>query len=112
MPSSLDLAEFKALVLQGVEKLARDTVGDVISSARSDALRFVESSAPLLREWSIDLGRGELTEAQFEDLVKGESQLATLTALTQLGLAKTKLERFRTGLIDLVVRSSFKALTP
>jgi hypothetical protein len=112
MPSDRIWDEFLAQLQTGVGALARNTVGDAVDQARADALSFVARSEAKLKRWADLLAAGAITREEFEHLVKGQSQLATLVALTALGLAATRLERFRKGLINLVIESAFKAVTP
>jgi hypothetical protein len=48
-----------------------------------------------------------MSKREFQDLVKGEKDLAKLHALTEAGIATARLERFRSGLITLVIDSAF-----
>jgi ABC-type ATPase with predicted acetyltransferase domain len=65
-----------------------------------------------LRRWTRELRDNELTKAEFADLVKGQKDLAQLAALTQAGLALAALQRFRDGLMKLVIDTAFKTFLP
>lgn len=102
--------EFAASVKSGVAGLAKNTVGDVLQQANTDAEAFLATSKQALRRWGDLLAEGKITSEDFEFLVRGQSSLAKLLALQSLGVTQARLERFRTGLISLVVSSAFKTL--
>jgi hypothetical protein len=61
-----------------------------------------------LKRWTGMLAKGELTKLEFTALVDSQKGLATLGELTHLGIAAATLQRFRDGLIDLVINAAFK----
>jgi len=56
------------------------------------------------------LAKGELTPQEFKFLTKMEVDLAEFHILTAMGIAQTRLERFRQGLISLIIKSVFAAI--
>jgi len=104
--------DFVEAVLGGVPDLARSTVGDLPTRAREDAIDFLEKTAADLQQWTEELARGDLTQQDFQDLVEAKKALAEIHALTQTGVALANLERFRRGLIDLVVNTAFDVFLP
>ncbi len=91
----------------GLEELARNTVGDAVEQARADSRAFLERSRESLRRWGDALAQGTISKDDFEFLVRGQKDLAQMHALKAVGLAVTKIERFRTGLLSLIVNSVF-----
>lgn len=104
--------DFMNGVLGGVGDLATDTLGDIPSGAMSDAKAFLAFSADSLETWTDALAKGELSAAEFQDLADDLPDLTALVALSELGIAKTKLQRFRDGLVDLIVSSATKVFSP
>ena len=98
---------FTEQVRTGVGDLAQNTVGDFVPQAEADATAFLNSSGEKLRKWGDLLANGLITPEEFEFLLGSQRDLAKMHALTALGLAATRLERFRTGLISLIVKSAF-----
>ena len=107
MPFSDMWEGFAETVKEGVGDLAKNTVGDLIPQAQADAAAFLQSSGEKLRKWGDLLANGLITPDEFEFLLGSQRDLAKMHALTALGLAATRLERFRTGLISLIVKSAF-----
>lgn len=104
--------EYSGAVQGGLDELARNTVGGAVAQARSDASAFLDASRTAFERWLTALAEGALSREDFEFLVRGQKDLARLNALTAVGLAQTRLERFRTGLISLLVSSAFKVVGP
>lgn len=100
--------EFVDAVLNGVKDLAKQAFDGFEDSAKEDAKAFLEKSEADLKRWTKLLAVKEITERDFADLVNAKKALAEIHALTQAGVALTKLERFRSGLIDLVIDTAFK----
>jgi hypothetical protein len=99
--------DFKGAVLDGAEDLARQLFQDSVVAARDDVSDFLAAAQDDLVRWTKQLREGKLTRKQFGSLVRGQKDLATLAALTQAGRAAASLQRFRDGLIDLVVNKAF-----
>lgn len=93
---------------KGVAKLARQLVDGLEEQALSDANRFLRKSRKDLERWTNLLASGEITKKEFTDLVEGQKALAELHELTRVGIGHTKLERFRTDLIKMVIDSAIK----
>jgi len=104
--------DFLDMVLQGVGDLASETLGDVPQQALADTRDFLDFAQGQLREMTGELEGGDLSFDEFTELARDLEHLATLVALSSLGILKTKLERFRSGLIDLVVNSAKTVFLP
>jgi hypothetical protein len=99
--------DFAKAVKDGTRSIAKDLFKDLEKQAVQDTKAFLESSKADLKTWTKQLASKELTKTEFRDLVKGQQNLAKLHALAQMGVTLTKLDRFRTRLINLVVDSAF-----
>lgn len=95
-------------VVEGAKGLAKDSLKGLEKQASEDAKAFVKKTEADLQRWTHLLADKKLTKEDFQDLVKAKKALAEIHALTQAGIALTRLERFRTGLIDLVIDTAFK----
>jgi hypothetical protein len=99
-------------IVSGAEDLARTTLTEAVAQAREDTEDFLRETESDLRRWTQELAAQELSQAEFEDLVKGEADLARLHALTEAGIALARLDRFRDGLINLVVNTAIRTFLP
>jgi len=100
--------DFVNAVAEGAKGLAKDIFDGFEEQAKEDAKAFTQESEADLRRWVKLLEEGKITKQDFGDLVEGKKALAEIHALTVAGISLTKLERFRSGLIDLVVDTAFK----
>lgn len=101
---------FIVAVQDGLKTLAKNTVQDALDQAEADAKAFVKDSEESLRRWGDALAQGKITKEDFEYLVGGQKDLAKMHALKAIGVTQARLERFRTGLISLIVSSAFDAI--
>lgn len=104
--------DYVETVRAGLSELARNTVGDALAEAQADAGAFLASARARLERWLRALGDRALDPVDFEFLLRGQHDLMRLHALTAIGLARARLERFRTGLISLLVSSAFRVVGP
>jgi hypothetical protein len=100
--------DFINAVLEGAKDLAKDIFDGFEDQAKEDARDFANKAEADLRRWVKLLADEKITKKDFRDLVEAKEALAEIHALTVAGIAATKLERFRSGLLDLVVNSAIK----
>ena len=91
-----------------LQDLAKQTLDAYSKQATADGQAFVDTQKANLDKWTKELVDGELSKADFTDLVKGIQDLAELVALKQAGLAAARLDGFRTSLMNLVIDTAFK----
>ncbi len=102
--------DFIAALEDGVRRLAKDRLKGFETQALSDTRAFIAKSKKDLERWTALLAEGKLSEQDFCDLVQAKKDLAELHALTDAGLALIKLDRFRTGLINLIIETAAEVL--
>jgi hypothetical protein len=93
---------------KGVKGLAQELVDGLQAEALSDMNAFVRKSEKDLERWTSQLAAGEITEQDFTDLVQAKKALAELHELTRAGVAVTKLDRFRSDLVSLLINTAVK----
>lgn len=102
--------EFSMAVETGAKELAQNLFENWLDEAKDDAEDFIELSRSKLPKWTEALALGYINKAEFALLVRGLEALIQLNALKAKGLAKQKLEKFRVGLISLVIKSAFSVV--
>jgi hypothetical protein len=100
--------DFEKAVLSGAKEFAVGSLKDLTKLAEDDAQAFLKSSAQKLQRWTTMLASQQITKAEFAALVESQKALAQLDALTHAGIAAAALQRFRDGLIELVINAAFK----
>jgi hypothetical protein len=99
--------EFSAALGNGAKSLASTTFADFQGQAEADAAAFIAKMEADLRRWTGLLSRQSITGEDFRDLLQAKKALVEVHELRQVGVARTRLERFRTGLINLIVDTAF-----
>ena len=99
--SSFD--DFVNTIEDGVKELAKKSLKGFKDEATKDAKQFLKASKEDLKRWTKLLGKGELSQDDFEWLVLGRKDVAELHALKQAGLTAVRIDRFRNALFDLVI---------
>lgn len=82
---------------------AASHLDDLQDEAVRDSEQFLEDSKEDLKRWTRLLEEGEISEKDFESLVKGQKDLAKMEALKEAGLAAVEVDRFRKNLFDRVL---------
>jgi hypothetical protein len=99
--------DFIDAVREGAQQLAVGSLRDLAKEARHDADAFLQKTRKDMQNWTKLLAAGDLTKQDFTDLVKAKVALAEIHALTQTGIALADLDRFRSGLVNLVIDKAF-----
>lgn len=102
--------EFSEAVLNDAKELAKDIFNGFEDQAVEIAQIFLEKTKTDMERWSRLLADQKLTQQDFGDLVAARKAVAEMQALTISGIALTKAERFRSGLIDSVIDRAFAIL--
>ena len=99
--------DFMDAIKAGSKDLAQELFSDYQTEAKADTQAFLDKSKEDLKRWTKLLAQQDLSEQDFSDLVQAKKALAEIHLLRQKGVALTKLERFRSGLINLVIDTAF-----
>ena len=98
--------DFLESVRGGLGDLVSNTIGDFADSAKERAENFLTETQKDLKKWVKQLADGEISQDDFEFLVKGKKELGKIDALLEGGAAKAAVDKFRTGLIQLLIDSA------
>lgn len=96
----------------GLQGLVDSTVSSYGQQATADGQAFLDSQKAELETWTQQVASGDLSRADFLDLLQGRVDLAEMLALKQAGLAEARLDQFRSGLVNLVIDTAFKVFLP
>lgn len=95
--------DFTEALKAGAKDLAKEIFDGYGEEAKNDTQAFLDKAKEDLQRWARLLAEGAITEQDFTDLVQAKKALAEIHALRQTGVALTKLERFRSQFMNLVV---------
>jgi len=100
--------EFIVALSEGAKGLAKDIFKGFEDQATEDARAFARKTETDLKRWTQQLALKQIDREEFGDFVKAKQAVIEMQALTQAGIAAIKLEKYRKGLIDLVVNNACK----
>lgn len=90
--------------------LAVKLIHDYQEMAVKESLVFLNRTRSDLERWLKLMITGDLTREEFEWLVAGKKDLLDLYALEEAGLAKVRVDRFRNGLLKIIVDKAVAVL--
>ncbi|MCA8880016.1 MAG: hypothetical protein KDA73_08675 [Rhodobacteraceae bacterium] len=96
--------------LKGLTPLAENLFGDLRNLAMNDGMELWDEIRTDLDRRTQLLAEGKLTREEFDALLKMQAGRIEMHALTAAGLAAARIQRFRTGLISLLINSVRLAL--
>jgi transcription initiation factor IIF auxiliary subunit len=73
-----------------------------------DGKTFAKEAEDDLKRWTQLMAEGKLTKQDLEFLVNGKKDLAKMEALKHKGLAKAKLDQYKSAIVDSVITSATK----
>ena len=93
-----------------VTDLAKSNLKEMQNEAIADSGQFLNALKDDMKNWSLMLVNGEISNKDFESLVRGKKSLAVMTALKQKGLTQVRVDKFVNGIIDIIVGKVFDSL--
>jgi hypothetical protein len=108
---SVDFASVLTTLKNGVITLAEKDLKDYVASATKDGQAVLETLKADLKNWTQELVSGQLTEADFKDLVLGQKDELEMVALKEAGLAEIQADQFKIDVFNLIT-STICALIP
>ena len=99
--------EFIEAIQSGATGLSKEIFAEYEQQASDDVRAFLKNSKLDLHRWTILLQEGKLTKEDFSDLVKAKKELMEIRSLRTAGISMIKLDRFKDGLMKLIINSAF-----
>ncbi len=110
--ADIDFNGIKNDIISQVSSLAVGAFKDRKEEIIKDTEDFVKESEEKLKEWAVNLAKGEITAGEFKLLLTARADLLKMTALTQAGLTLVAVDNLRQGILDTVVSVVKKAVLP
>ncbi|WP_263784264.1 hypothetical protein [Salinibacter grassmerensis] len=105
-----DIDAFLDALRDEITDLAGTHLQEMQEAALKDGEAFLNQTQDNLKRWGRLLEQGELSQDEFESLVRGQKDLAEMEALKQAGLAAVRAEQFRDALIDRIIGTAGRIL--
>jgi hypothetical protein len=90
---------------QEVSSLASSSLIEAANEASSDGHMLLGNMKEDLKNWTNELAKGEISKEDFKDLVLGQADLIEMAALKHKGLAKVKVDKFKSDVLNLVINT-------
>ncbi len=100
--STINFNQFFQSIEGGVESLAKTSMRDYLGEAKTDGKSIVDSMKEELQQWAAEVEEGALTEEDLGFLVKEQAALTEMTALKEAGLAAVRIDKFKTGVTNVI----------
>jgi type IV secretory pathway component VirB8 len=97
-------------IADDVQKLAEALVKQFVNQAVADARQFVEDTEKDVAEWTALLASKQITQKNFESLVRGQHDLADMKLLKQKALGKVTLDTFVNGVLQIVIDAALASI--
>jgi hypothetical protein len=102
--------DVKTQIVQQATTLAQTLLTKFVAQAVQDGNVFLQETENDIATWLEDLKNGDITQKNFESLVRGESDLAKMEALKQAGLGQVAIDTFVNGFIQIVINVAVSAI--
>jgi hypothetical protein len=99
--------DYLSAVRDGAKELAKELFSELGENAKKDTQAFLESAKEDLERWTKLVAEGKLVKQDLSDLVEAKKALLEMRALREAGVFAATLERFRSGVLALVVDKAF-----
>lgn len=85
---------------------------DIKPQLEKDLTTFFETSKDKLERWIVLFSAGDLTEEEFEWLLKSQLDLTVLQALQTAGISKIKLNTIKNNIIKMIIQIITSLIIP
>jgi hypothetical protein len=87
--------DIKNQIIEQAETLARTLLGRFVNQALQDGNAFLKQTENDIATWLQDLKQGDITQKNFDSLVRGEKDLAQMEALNRLPSILSLMDSFK-----------------
>ncbi len=105
--STINIDQLIQALESGVDSLAKSTLNDYLSQAKTDGENAIDDMKGNLQKWTLELESGVLTADDLAFLLKEQSALDEMTTLKQAGLAEVRVDQFKSDLINMITNTIF-----
>lgn len=105
-----DINEIMKELAQNVADILKDNYKGLESLIKQDTQSFLTESEEDIKTWAKNLADNEITEKEFELLVKSKGALLKLSALKAQGETDITLDKIKNEIIGAVVTSVIKMI--
>lgn len=89
-----------------LSNFAKDNFSDFKSAAKKDIYDFLTHAKDNISRWTVLLAEEKINADEFRSLLNGERSLGRLHALKQAGLAQSRWDLFKTGVVTILINTA------
>jgi hypothetical protein len=89
--------------------LAAQLISDYATKAQADVAQYVNDSKDDLTRWTQELTDKKLSQDEFQDLVKGDIDVAVLHGLKRSGDEQISIDKFKNGVVTIITSVALSA---
>lgn len=86
-----------------VISLAKNTLNDSFKEAKTDGLAALNSVKANVKKWSVQVANKEMTLDEFKFVMQTQKEEMEMAALKEAGLKEIELDKFKNGIVGIVV---------
>lgn len=95
-----------------LKKILANSYKEIKPQLEKDLSTFFETSKEKLERWIVLFSAGDLTEEEFEWLLKSQLDLTVLQALQTAGISKIKLNTIKNNIIKMIIQIITSLIIP
>ena len=100
--SNLNFNQLLQSIESNVETLAKTSLHDYLSAAKTDGQGLLNQMKADLQQWAREVEEGALTKEDLDFLVQEQAALSEMTTLKEAGLAAVRIDQFRSGVTSII----------
>ncbi len=106
----IDVKAILSTIGKGIADLAQKSLANYLTQAKADGQKVLNAIEGNIQTWANQVASGAMTPADLKFLIAAQKELLVMQALTQAGIAQIELDKFKQGVIDLIVSTIEKAI--
>src|SRR6266481_290553 len=105
----IDLEALLKDIIAQSQTLAEQLIKDFTSQGIAAVKQALTDSKDDLARWTSELAEEQMTKDEFQNLVNGQVTLALMVGLKETGLVEVDIDKFTSGVEDIIVSVAFNA---
>jgi hypothetical protein len=105
-----NIDDFFDAVLDAAKTVGGQAARDFLKQATTDSQAFKQQAEADLQTWTVSRANNEITQDEFDSLIRGQWAEAALAALLKAQVAAQDAAKLRDKIINIAISAAFKIL--
>jgi len=105
-----DVQSIVNTIKTGIISLAQTSLKNYLPQAEADAQNIANAMKDNIQTWTAQLTSGAISSDDLKFEIQSKEEYFKLAALTQIGVAQIELDKFKAGVINLIVNTITSAV--